>query len=325
MRAVLCQQHGIPASLTLTDIAEPTPGPNDVAIAVDACGLNFPDVLMIAGRYQVQPPLPFVPGLEIAGRITALGERVRGFTAGQRVGAFMASGGLAELAVAPAASVYPIPDEVPAPLAAAFTLAYGTSYHALHDRGAINSGDTVLVLGAAGGVGLAAVDIAVAAGARVIAAASTAEKLDAAKALGATDLINYVDESLVDRVRELTDKRGADIIYDPVGAEFTDQALRCLAWGGRLLIVGFAAGDIASLPANRLLLKGAAAVGVYWGQHVANEPSKHAHNMGELQRLLQTGLLHPTIQPPVPLEDAIDALTTLAERRAIGKLVVAVR
>ncbi|MEL7537640.1 MAG: NADPH:quinone oxidoreductase family protein [Pseudomonadota bacterium] len=324
MRAIVCQEHGSPSSLQLLDVAEPEVGAGDVKIAVDACGINFPDVLMVAGRYQMQPPLPFSPGAEIAGRIVELGSDVERFKVGDRVGALLGYGGLAEFALAKPHQVYPIPEGVPAELAAAFTLAYGTSYHALHDRGRLASGETLLVLGAAGGVGLAAVQLGHAAGASVIAAASSDEKLALAAEHGATKTINYSRDSLREQVKALTDGRGVDVVYDPVGGELTEAALRSLAWGGRLLVIGFAAGNIPTIAANLLLLKGSSAVGVFWGRHVEAEPDRHRNNMAALQRLLAERKIRPVVQSPYPLAAAADALTCLAERRALGKLVVKV-
>lgn len=324
MRAIRCHTLDGPASLRLDDIPEPAAGPGEVKIAVDACGINFPDYLMVVGKYQMRPPLPFSPGAEIAGRVAAVGDGVTSFSVGDRVGAIPGVGGLAEFVVAKATAVYPLPDNLPAELAAAFVLAYGTSYHALHDRAGIAAGDTLLVLGAAGGVGLAAVEIGAAVGARVIAAASSAEKLALTRERGATDTINYAEEDLRERARELTEGRGVDIVYDPVGAAMTLPAIRSLAWGGRLLVVGFAGGDIAAIPANLLLLKEASAVGVFWGRHVEVEPELHASNMRRLGEMLATGRLRPVVQPPYPLARAAEAIDCLARREALGKLVVRV-
>ncbi len=324
MRAILCREFGPPTSLTRSEIDEPELTPGSVKIAVEACGINFPDILMVAGKYQQQPPMPFVPGAEVAGRVSALGDGVTHLNVGDRVGAFTGHGGLAECLVAKAHLVYPLPEALPAELAAAFVLAYGTSYHALNDRAELGKGETLLVLGAAGGVGLAAVQIGAAMGANVIAAASSDEKIELALANGASAGIRYDQENLKDAVREHTNGHGADVIYDPVGGEMTNTALRSIAWGGRLAIIGFAAGDIPALPANLPLLKGASIVGVFWGRHVELEPKKHAANMQALQGMLASGALRPVVQSPYPHARAADALQCLADRRALGKLVVKV-
>ena len=322
MRALRCHELNGPPGLRLDEIDEPEPGPGEIKIAVDACGINFPDFLMTLGKYQARPPLPFAPGAEIAGRVAALGSDVQGFAVGDRVGALLGFGGLADFAIAKPDQVYPLPDAVPAELAAAFVLAYGTSYHALHDRARILADESLLVLGAAGGVGLAAVEIGNAAGARVIAAASTDEKLALAREHGASDTVNYSSEPLRERIKALTDGRGVNVVYDPVGGDFTAEAIRCLAWGGRYLVVGFAAGAIPDIAANQLLLRGSSAVGVFWGRHVEEEPERHAANMQSLQKLLGSGQLRPVLQPAYSLDNAADAIRRIGERGALGKLVV---
>lgn len=322
MRAVLCERHGTPDELVIGDIERPELEPGQVRIRVRACGVNFPDVLMVAGRYQVQPDLPFVPGAEFAGDIIDVGEGVNGLETGQRVLAMCGYGAMAEEACVAAGTVIPIPDSMDYRTAAGFLLTYSTSYHALRQRAGLSAGDTLLVLGAAGGVGLTAVELGAAAGANVLAAASSAEKLALAERYGATSLIDYSRERLKHRVREITDGHGADVIYDPVGGKLFDDCLRSVAWNGRILVVGFAAGDIQQIPANLPLLKGASVVGVFWGRFAEREPEAQAMNTRELLGLYDNGQLKPHISKVFPLEEAAAALKMLAERRAMGKVIV---
>ena len=324
MKAVLCREHGSPGVLTVEEVPSPPLAAGRVLVRVRACGVNFPDVLMIAGKYQVQPPLPFSPGAEFAGEIIDVGEDCRTSIVGQRVLAITGFGGMAEEASVTENSLVPIPDDLDYETAAAFLLAYGTSWHALRQRAELARGETLLVLGAAGGVGLAAVQIGKLIGAQVIAAAGTAEKLELAKENGADETINYTETRLKDAIRELTAGRGADVIFDPVGGELFDDCLRAVAWRGRILIVGFASGTIQSIPANLPLLKGSSLLGVFWGQFTRLEPQLHQQNTADLLTALVQGHLKPHIGAVFPLGRAAEALQMLAERRAAGKVVVRV-
>ncbi len=322
MSALVCHQHGTPADLEVRELPEPAPAAGEVRVAVKACGVNFPDVLMIAGRYQVQPPLPFVPGAEFAGEIVALGEGVTGLKPGQRILAMCGHGAMAEQVCVAANRVMPIPDTMSWEVAAGFILTYSTSYHALKQRARLREGETLLVTGAAGGVGLTAVELGRLAGARVIAAASSTEKLELAAQYGASELINYREESLLERVRDLTGRKGVDVIYDPVGGSLSDELLRCIAWNGRILIIGFAAGEIQQIPANLPLLKGASIVGVFWGRFAETEPAAQAENTRELLEHYAAGRLQPHVSQVFSLEDGAAALQCLADRRALGKVII---
>lgn len=325
MRAVLCKTLGPPETLVIEDVPAPTPGPRDVLIEVHACGLNFPDTLIIEGKYQVRPDVPFSPGSEVAGTVLEVGSEVEGLDPGTRVMAATRYGGLAEQAAVDVDRVEPIPDEMDFATASGFLLPYGTSYHALEQRAQLQPGETLLVLGAAGGVGLSAVEIGKAMGATVIAAASTEEKLALAKEHGAEIGINYAEEDLRGRLKELTDGAGVDVVVDPVGGDFTEIALRRTAWKGRLLIVGFASGSIPQLPANLPLLKGCQIVGVYFGELVRREPEVAHRNARELLELYVRGALRPHVSRVYPIEETADALLALARREALGKLVVEIR
>lgn len=322
MRAVLCKAWGPPESLVLEERPTPRPGPGQVLVGVKACGVNFPDTLIIQGKYQFKPELPFSPGGEVAGTVLALGEGVQGFAVGDRVIAATTWGGYAEEVVAEAGRLIPMPDEMDFPVAAAFTLTYGTSHHALKDRARLQPGETLLVLGAAGGVGLAAVELGKAMGARVIAAASSEDKLALCRAHGASDTIDYSREDLRERIKQLTDGRGVDVVYDPVGGDYSEPALRGMAWNGRFLVVGFAAGRIPSLPLNLPLLKGCAIVGVFWGAFTRNEPQRNAANLAELMQWTGEGELKPHVSTTYPLERAADALNDLLQRKVQGKAVL---
>jgi NADPH2:quinone reductase len=322
VKAVLCKQFGTPADLVIEEVAAPQMAPDQVRIAVKACGVNFPDILMIAGKYQVKPPLPFSPGAELSGEILAVGDNVEHLKPGQRVLAMHQYGCMAEEVCLPAAAIVPIPDSMDYVTAASFILTYGTSYHALKQRAALKSGESLLVLGAAGGVGLAAVEIGNLFGAEVFAAASSAAKLELAGQYGATHLINYTESSLKEQVKELTGGRGVDVIYDPVGGDLFDDCLRSISWGGRILVIGFASGKIPAIPANLPLLKGSSVVGVFWGQFTQREPSLSIENTNELLQLFDEGKLKPHVSGTYPLAQASDALLALAERRAMGKVVV---
>ena len=317
-----CVEWGTPDKLVLADIPVPEPGRDQVRLRVAATGVNFPDALIVQKKYQIQPKLPFVPGSEVAGTVDAVGEGVQHLKPGDRAVAFVGTGGFAEYVCAPAALVALIPQGVGDEVAAAFTVTYATSHHALFDRGALKSGETLLVLGAGGGVGLAAVELAKAAGARVIAAASSADKLAAASEQGADDLINYATSDLRDAVKKLTGGSGADVVYDPVGGPGTEAAVRSLAWRGRLLIIGFAQGEIPQSPANLLLLKGASAVGVFWGDFARREPKANFAMLKELFEWLKQGRLRPHVSQTYTLADTPRALEALLTRNVIGKVVI---
>lgn len=322
MKAILCTRHGTPDDLILEEIDEPEMGEKQVRIAVKACGVNFPDVLMIAGKYQMQPPMPFSPGAEISGTIIEVGANVSHLKAGQRVLALCGHGGMAEIACVDAKLVVPIPDAMDYPTAAGFILTYGTSYHALKQRADIKPGETLLVLGAAGGVGLAAVELGTHMGARTIAAASTNEKLELAKNHGAAEGINYLESGLRDAVKASTAGLGADVIFDPVGGKLFDDCLRAIAWNGRILVIGFASGDIQSIPANLPLLKGSSIIGVFWGQFAEREPEVNTANTVELLKMYSRGALNPHISNQFDFDAAAVAIRTLAERRAMGKVII---
>jgi NADPH2:quinone reductase len=322
MKAIQCVEWGTPERLVLAEVAMPEPGAGEVRVRVEAAGVNFPDALIVQKKYQVQPPLPFIPGTEVAGTVDAVGSNVKHLKVGERVGAFVGLGGFAEFVCAPIAMVAPLPPGISTEAAAAFTLTYATSHHALFDRGQLKAGETLAVLGAGGGVGLAAVELGKIAGARVIAVASSEDKLAAARAHGADATINYSNEDLREALKAATAGKGADVIYDPVGGRHTEAALRSLAWRGRLLVVGFADGNIPQIPANLLLIKGASAVGVFWGEFARREPQANQAMLMELFGWLAQGRLKPHVSRRYPLAETPQALTALLERRAIGKLVI---
>jgi NADPH2:quinone reductase len=322
MRALTCTAFDEPETLTVTEQPTPGPGPGEVLIRVQAASVNYPDALMVQGKYQVRPPLPFTPGAEAAGTVEAVGEGVTHLKVGQRVAAFTGTGAFATHLIAPAAATLPIPDDLDLNVAATLPLAYGTAMHALIDRGQLKAGETLLVLGAAGGVGLAAVMIGKALGARVIAAASTGEKLDLARAHGADDVINYTDSDLKAAVGELTGKKGVDVILDPVGDRWAESAFRAVAWGGRYLVIGFAGGEIPRLPLNLPLLKGASIVGVFWGEYARRDPRGNARHLTQLADWVQSGTLKPEISRAYTLQDAPQAMRDLLERRVTGKVIV---
>lgn len=322
MKAILCKEYGTPDDLVIEETAAPELAEGQVRISVRACGVNFPDVLMIAGKYQIQPPMPFSPGAEISGDILEVGDSVTRLKAGQRVLALCGHGGMAEQVCVDANAVIPISDDMDYPTAAGFILTYGTSYYALKQRAALQPGETLLVLGAAGGVGIAAVELGAHMGANVIAAASSAEKLALAKEYGATEGINYLESSLKDKVKALTGGAGADVIFDPVGGPLFDDCLRSVAWNGRILVIGFASGEIPSIPANLPLLKGSSIVGVFWGRFAEREPKAHIANTMALLKMFSDGIVKPHISEQFEFEAAADALRSLAERRAMGKVVV---
>lgn len=322
MRAVLCHQWGTPDQLVVEEIAAREPGAGEVRIRVKAAGVNFPDALMVQGKYQLKPPFPFSPGAEIAGDVISVGDGVTHVRAGDRVVAFCGVGGFAEEAVAPAAATMPMPAGLDYKIAATFTLAYGTSWHAVRDRAALKSGETMLVLGAAGGVGLAAVEIGKAIGARVIAAASTAEKLALCKQHGADVLINYETEDLREALKRETGGKGVDVVFDPVGGKFAEPAFRSIAWRGRYLVIGFANGAIPALPWNLALLKGASIAGVFWGEFVKREPKANLAGIAEMMGWMRDGKIRPHISRVYTLDEAPLALNDLLARKATGKLVI---
>ncbi|TLP76188.1 NADPH:quinone oxidoreductase family protein [Pseudomonas nitroreducens] len=325
MKAVLCKAFGPAETLVLEDIASPEPKKNEVLLQVHAAGVNFPDTLIIEGKYQFKPPFPFSPGGEAAGVVGAVGEKVSHVKPGDRVMALTGWGSFAEEVAVPGYSVMPIPDGMDFASAAAFGMTYGTSMHALKQRANLQPGETLLVLGASGGVGLAAVEIGKAMGAKVIAAASSEAKLEVAKAAGADVLINYSEGSLKDKLKELTGGQGVDVIYDPVGGDLFEEAFRSIAWNGRMLVVGFASGTIPSLPANLTLLKGASLVGVFWGSFAQRQPQDNAANFQQLFAWFAEGKIKPLVSQTFPLEKAADAINHLGQRKAVGKVVVTVR
>ena len=322
MKAVLCKTLGPAGNLVLEEVASPLPKNNEILLDVQAAGVNFPDTLIIEGKYQFQPPLPFSPGGEAAGVVAAVGEKAGAFKVGDRVMALTGWGAFAEQVAVPFYNVLPIPASMDFTTAAAFGMTYGTSMHALRQRGQLQAGETLLVLGASGGVGLAAVEIGKAMGARVIAAASSAEKLAVAKAAGADELIDYTQASLREEIKRLTGGQGVDVIYDPVGGELFEQAVRGLAWNGRLLVVGFASGSIPQLAANLVLLKGAAVLGVFWGAFAQRQPEDNAANFKQLFAWHAEGKLKPLVSQTYPLAEAGAAIEKLGQRQAVGKLVV---
>ena len=322
MKALVCDAYGPIANLSVRDIPVPVPGPKQVLITVRAASVNFPDALMVQGLYQVKPPTPFTPGAEVAGVVAAAGAEVKGFKPGDAVIALVSTGGFAEQCVAEAARTIPLPSGMDFDTGAALVLTYATSLHALQDCGRLQAGETLVVLGAAGGVGLAAVEIGKAMGARVIAAASSQEKLALCRKLGADATIDYSVENLKDRISELTDGKGADVIYDPVGGPYAEPALRALAWRGRFLVVGFAAGDIPKVPLNLALLKERSIVGVYWGEWTRHDPAGHVANLKQLQAWFAAGRIRPVVSERYPLEDARGAIEAIAGRRVKGKIVV---
>ena len=325
MKAVLCKAFGPAETLVLEEVASPEPKKSEVLIDVHAAGVNFPDTLIIEGKYQFKPPFPFSPGGEAAGTVAAVGEKITHLKPGDRVMALTGWGSFAEQVAVPGYNVMPIPKGIDFNSAAAFGMTYGTSMHALKQRANLQPGETLLVLGASGGVGLAAVEIGKAMGARVIAAASSDEKLEVAKAAGADLLINYSTSSLKEKVKELTGGQGADVIYDPVGGDLFDEAIRSIAWNGRLLVVGFASGRIPELPVNLALLKGAAVVGVFWGSFAQRQPQDNLANFQQLFAWHAEGKLKPLVSQTFPLERAAEAINALGQRKAVGKVVVTVR
>ncbi|NEX63709.1 NADPH:quinone oxidoreductase family protein [Noviherbaspirillum galbum] len=322
MKAVLCKQFGPPESLVIEDVAPLQPGPSQVLVAVHAAGVNFPDTLIIENRYQLKPALPFSPGAEVAGLVEAVGEGVTRFRAGDRVIAVPGYGGYAEQALAREEDVFPLPEGIDFGDAAAFLVAYGTTHYALQERAAIRTGETLLVLGAAGGTGLSAVELGKLLGARVIAAASSDEKLALCREHGADEVINYSREDLRQRLKEMTGGRGVDVVYDPVGGSYSEAALRSMAWNGRFLVIGFTAGDIPRVPLNLTLLKGCSIVGVWWGGFLRAEPQRAAALTQELVEWFRQGKVRPHVSMRYSLDQAAVALSQVAQRKVTGKMVL---
>ena len=322
MKAIVCKKYGPPSDLEFTDVSLPPVGEKQVRIKIKACSLNFPDTLIIRGLYQFKPELPFTPGSDIAGIVLEKGSKVRHLNVGDEVFGFTLTGGFAEEANIDAKTIFPKPPNMPFHIAASFLLAYGTSYHALIDRAKLTEGETVVILGASGGVGLAAVEIAKQMGARVIAAASSDDKLNLCKEHGADETINYTSEDLKTRIKELTDGKGADVVYDPVGGTYSEAALRGIAWEGRFLVVGFAAGEIPKIPLNLALLKGCQIIGVFWGSFAMKDPNKNMQNSLQLMTWYAEGKLKPHIHKLYPLEETPDALAEMIARKVKGKVVI---
>ena len=322
MKAVLCKEYGLPGSLVLAEVEPLRPGKGQVVISVKACGVNFPDTLIIQGKYQLKPDMPFTPGSEIAGIVKEVGEGVEHVQVGEHVIAFTGVGGFAEEVAADAAKLIKMPSGMDFATAAAFTLVYGTSHHALKDRAQLKPGETLLVLGAAGGVGLAAVELGKVMGAHVIAAASSAEKLAVCQQHGADELINYSTEDLKERVKALTRGKGVNVIFDPLGGNYSEAALRSIAWNGRMLVIGFAAGDIPRIPLNLTLLKGCSIVGVFWGSFTEREPQRNQEHLQELLTWFAQGKIKPHISATYSLDQAADALNDVMSRKVKGKVVL---
>jgi NADPH2:quinone reductase len=322
MKALVCRAYGPIDSLQVDEVPDPKPGAGQVVVRVSACGVNFPDLLIVEGKYQFKPAPPFSPGGEVAGVVEAVGPGVDSLHEGDRVVAMSIWGGLAEKLAADASQVLRLPDGVDFTTASCVATAYGTTLHALRDRASLQAGETLLVLGAAGGVGLAAVQIGKRMGARVIAAASSPAKLETCKRYGADLLVDYAREDLKERVKALTGGAGADVVCDPVGGSYTEAALRATAWNGRVLVVGFAAGDIPRVPTNLVLLKGCSLVGVFWGMALVRERARLLAELEEILGWLEDGSLKPHVHATYPLDRALDALRDVAQRRVEGKVVV---
>lgn len=322
MKAWICDNPTGVEALTWQERPTPAPGPGEVRVRIEAASLNFPDLLIVQNKYQIKPPLPFVPGAEFAGVIEAIGEKVQGLQVGQAIACLAGTGGFATHALAPAALCLPLPEGFSAVDAAAFIMTYATSHHALLDRGQLQAGETVLILGAAGGVGTAAIQIAKAAGARVIAAASTDDKCELCRQIGADETVNYSRDNLRDSLKALTQGRGPDVIYDPVGGDLAEPAFRSIAWRGRYLVIGFAGGPIPALPLNLPLLKGASLVGVFWGDFAKREPQANAAMMKELVGWYMQGKIKPVIDMTMPMADLPQAYARMGSRAVRGKLVL---
>lgn len=325
MKAAICNEWGAPSSLTIGDMDAGEVGHTDARIAIHACGVNFADVLMIGGEYQVKPEFPFIPGAEIAGEVIEVGAGVPNVKPGDRVMGLVQTGGFAEEVVTNAATLIPIPDSMDYKTAAGFPIAYGTSHLALTHRGRLQPGETLLVYGASGGVGLTAVEIGKKLGATIIACASTPEKLEVTERYGANYTINYTEEDIRERVKTITGGRGADVVFDPVGGDAFDQALRAINWEGRMLVIGFASGQIPEVPANIALVKNISIVGVYWGAYLQRNPEVLLNSLKTLLSWYDGQTLHPYISATYPLDKVADALDSLADRKSVGKVVVQIR
>jgi NADPH2:quinone reductase len=322
MKAIVCKAWGLPETLVIEEQANLVPAAGEIVIDIMAAGVNFPDVLIIQNKYQFKPELPFTPGNELAGTVHAVGAGVTQYKVGDKVFAFVPQGAFAQQVKVTADAVLPMAVGMDFDTAAAITLTYGTSHHAVVDRAQLKAGETMLVLGAAGGVGLAAIEIGKALGARVIAAASTAEKLAVCKEHGADILINYTTEDLREAIKAATNGKGPDVVYDPVGGSYTEPAFRSIAWRGRHLVIGFANGEIPKLPLNLPLLKGASLVGVFWGDYARREPAHNLAAMQELMRWLAEGKIKPHISARYALADTPQALIDMASRKVTGKIVI---
>jgi len=322
MKALLCKQFGPPESLVLEEVPSPRPAAGEVVISIKAASVNFPDVLIIQNKYQFKPPLPFSPGSELAGVVKEVGPGVSNVKPGDKVIAFTAFGAFAEEVKTEAVRLLPLPGGMSYEEGASFILTYGTTDHALRDRGQLTPGETLLVLGAAGGVGVAAIEIGKALGARIIACASSDDKLAVCRQHGADECINYATEDLRERIKALTPGKGVDVIYDAVGGPYSEPAFRSIAWRGRHLVIGFAAGEIPKLPLNLALLKGASVVGVFWGDFTKREPQAFAESARQLARWYRDGKLKPHVSASYPLAQAAEAMNLLASRKAKGKVVI---
>jgi NADPH2:quinone reductase len=330
MKAMLCTHYGPPEELELREEPSPVPGLNQVLITVKACGVNFPDVLLIADKYQFRPPLPFAPGGEVAGIVKALGEGVSNLKVGDRVAVSLGNGGFAEEVLADARRCIPVPANVDFNVASAFIVTYGTSYHALKDRARLKPGETLVVLGAAGGVGLSAVELGVAMGAKVVAGASSQEKVDLAIKHGAATGFVYPrlpltrdqQKALSETIKEHTGGKGADVLYDPIGDQYAEPALRAMNWEGRYLVIGFAAGEIPKVPLNLTLLKGCDVLGVFWGASTQRDPKRANDSLREIMKMISEGKLHPEVSAKFPLAEAGKSIRMLMDRKAMGKVVV---
>jgi NADPH2:quinone reductase len=323
MKAVVCREHGMADKLELvSDWPEPEVGEHDVLIEVKAAGLNFPDVLIIQGKYQFQPDLPFIPGGECSGVVAAVGAKVTRFAVGDQVLSMGGAGAFCEKIAVNEHGVFPMPKGLGFEQAAGVSITYFTTYYALKQRANLQPGETLLVLGAAGGVGTSAVELGKLFGAKVIAAASSEEKLELCRQLGADEVINYSEVSLKDALKELTGGKGVDVIYDPVGGDYAEPALRSMAWNGRYLVIGFASGPIPKIPLNLTLLKGCSIVGVFWGRFTGEEPEVHRQNITELWELFESGKIAPVVTDCFPIEEYQKAYACMVERRARGKVIM---
>ena len=325
MKAIVCKTYGPPENLVLEEIDDPVAAENEAVVQIYSASLNFPDGLQIQGKYQFQPPMPFTPGSEVGGIITSVGAGIQDFSVGDRVMATPGIGGLAEQVAVKADGLRKIPDSMDFKTAAGFAMIYTTSYYALKQRAQLQPGETLLVLGASGGVGLAAVELGKLMGAKVIAAASSDEKLDFVNRLNPDALLNYGDGELKERVKELTGGAGADVIYDPVGGDLFDQSCRCINWNGRLLVVGFASGRIPQYKANLALLKGSSMVGVFLGRFRKEDPAEYEKNFAELLGMYDAGKLKPIVTESFAMTDFVDAFNVFTERKVMGKVTLEIR